>query len=922
MRKACVLLLFFLNLFPVLVSQTFTYADDASELSPSPSTVAEITGAPIQFAETSDYVRLNFTMFIFEFYKSGYEKIYAKNGSVLAYYHNMLLDYYNPVNKKWVQCGVFQQLSWRKIDDYHYQVEKLFQDSSTSPKTNYTVIYDVKSDSRVKITVKLESGVSRQYRVHWSLDGIVYADWREQKNSENFKCGLVFGNEDLEFGWVAIDWQDVYEQFHMDVSSYSVATSAQGRKADVYFDVGTIGGTLTIDPSVVGTSTTTTAVALPFQRKAFYANGRFWVFYSDGSNMVYRTSTDGSTWTDTTNVRECPAGHCFSIWFDGTYVHYAYVDSGRIYYRRGTPNSDGTITWSASEQTVPILYANTYYPFVSVDSSGYVWIGYCGRSDIGYYYPYVIRSGNNDGTWGTTPSGFPYQLSSGITDAVWHVTAVPLTSGKMLVVYTYASDVVRLRSWNGSAWNPEVTVSSTIQYGYCHSVVAEGDDADIVFLKSTGYNIVHVRYTYSSNSLSAEHTVIAGAPSTSAPVLCRDYTEDKLYVFWATKTTGSPSGATANHIYYQTSTNDGVTWSSPVDWIDESSEVLSEEYTLTCFYQLYAYMIGLVYMTKTASPFNVKFAFLSTNAAPTIGGFQAPARFSAGKFFFLNCTINDADGTGDFLNATLKLNETVTLKWDCGGDTFSKIYDADNICVLGNGSFKTSLNATAYKLSFNISLNTVGVWSITGKVYDKAGFSGTGSVANAFITDMLIVVFAASPPNPLQGDTVTISWTIRRLYDNSTVTDFIIDVARDGVLWKSGLTVNYATDTETNAVSHTYNVYQSVVDNTYGLSTWASVPVTVTWQSPGGPSGGPGGAPYITPTPTPTPTPAPPVSPVAPPPTVDLTLMGIIVIVAVIVGASLSRESASLSLGRRVWSKRRSGKRLGSWRKRRKPWEW
>jgi len=104
--------------------------------------------------------------------------------------------------------------------------------------------------------------------------------------------------------------------------------------------------------STVGTSTANSATYAPFQRKSFYAAGRFWVFYSDGSNMVYRTSTDSSSWSSATTVRACTYGFKFSIWFDGTYLHYAYSDVSAIYYRRETPNSDGTITWSAAEQTV------------------------------------------------------------------------------------------------------------------------------------------------------------------------------------------------------------------------------------------------------------------------------------------------------------------------------------------------------------------------------------------------------------------------------------------------------------------------------------------------------------------------------------------------------------------------------------------
>jgi hypothetical protein len=361
--------------------------------------------------------------------------------------------------------------------------------------------------------------------------------------------------------------------------------------------------------TTVGTSTSAYATLSPFQRKSFYANGLFWVFYSDGTNMVANYSSDGSTWYKCPQnpIRAAAYGY-FSVWFDGTYLHYAYAIGGSIYYRRGTPNSNGTITWSADEQTVSTQYNKAYHPFVSVDSNGYVWIGY--RDQTGSnYYPYVIKSGNNDGTWGTTPSGFPYKLST-TSSTSWKVSVVPLTSGKMLAIYAYVN-TVRARRWDGSAWGSEVATTSAIYAGSYHSAVAQGDDVHLVFLKSTGYDIIYTKYSYSTNSFGTETTLQAGASITSTPVISIDANTNDLYVFAATTTTGTPSGWTANHIYYKKYTASTGQWGNWTDWIDETSEVLTSADQLTCFYKAYGNYIGLVYMTKTASPYNVKFAFLS-----------------------------------------------------------------------------------------------------------------------------------------------------------------------------------------------------------------------------------------------------------------------------------------------------------------------
>jgi len=358
----------------------------------------------------------------------------------------------------------------------------------------------------------------------------------------------------------------------------------------------------------IGTSTTTYATLRGFQRKCFYANGRFWVFYSDGTNIVYYTSTDGINWTvgGSSPIRADNVGYRFSVWFDGTYMHYAYTDTTNLYYRRGTPNADGSITWSAPEQTVSTSPADSPWdPMISVDSDGYAWISYSAYTTD--RFPFVIKSGNNDGTWGTTPSGFPYQLST-TGNSSWDQSITPLTTGRMLALYTFEGGVVRARAWDGSSWGTEVTTTSSCAYGPTHCATAEDDDVHLIFLEATTYDITYVKYFYSTNSFGAEVTVQASTTSTSSPVISRDPATNDLYVFWA----GSP---TANHIYYKKCV--AGTWdASPTDWIDESTDVLTHNTRLTCFYQAYGGYIGLEYMTLTASPYNVRFDFLTVAAPP------------------------------------------------------------------------------------------------------------------------------------------------------------------------------------------------------------------------------------------------------------------------------------------------------------------
>jgi hypothetical protein len=646
----------------------------------------------------------------------------------------------------------------------------------TTKMATLTQTWSFNRIDRPKISVSLVKTANwnlSDFNIFWVVAGYQYV---KQNETSTINCNrtMTYWKKDVkvEMGstvdvsswrdWLIVDWSDEgladvrYGQF--SIFGYNLTVV----KVDFSVNDGKI------DPYVVGTSTTSAATWYPFQRKGFYANGRYWVFYSDGTNMVYSTSTDGITWTSATTIRACTSGAYFSIQFNGTYLHYAYASSSSIYYRRGIPNSDGTISWSTTtEQVVSTTYNRANYPMISTDSNGYVWIGYIDYDpNTLSTYPYVIKSGNNDGTWGTTPTGFPYLLS-GTSYNTWRVSVIPLTSGKMLVIYTYNGGAVYAIRWTGSDWGTEVSTTVAIYYGYEHSAVAQGDDVHLVFLKNTGYDILYTKYIYSSNSFSTATTLQAGATSTSAPVISIDTATNDLYVFWA----GYP---TANHIYYRKYTASTGQWETVVDWINLESYGLTGNDRLTCFYQAYNNKIGLIYMTRTT--YEIRFDYLPLNTPPTIGQFQAPSIVYANKYFYLNVTINDVNGVADFVNATIEINGTIVLKWDNATNTFSKYSDPNGYCTLDSAnSIRTNINTTAHKLSFKIKLGwnyTEGYISVlvtNTKCFDKAGTYGSNSYTNLFYFESDLIVYSASVNdtriNPGQG----IAFSGKLYYEGTTI---------------------------------------------------------------------------------------------------------------------------------------------------------
>jgi hypothetical protein len=348
--------------------------------------------------------------------------------------------------------------------------------------------------------------------------------------------------------------------------------------------------------SATGTSASSIATSYPYQRKSFYAKGLFWVFFFNGSYMVYSTSTDGITWSSPIAVRPVLDGEGFSIFFDGTYVHYAASYSTVLYYRRGTPNTDGSITWD-TEQTAASGYTFRG-PVIAIDSNGLPWIGYL-RDDGANYYTFITSSTSSP-TWNTR-SGHPFQLG---TTSYYTARAVPvpLTGGEVYVIYNRPNEG---RLWNGTVWSSaEALDLYTLEQST--SVVAIGGDVHYVYTRT--YPTWAIMYRKRTYGIGWENAVILqdNVPSTNTPfpTLTLEPVTNSLYVFWA----GSP---TANHIFYKKNVNGS--WSNlPIDLITESTSITRNN-GITSFYQVYSNKIGLIYMTETTSPYNVIFAYLTGN---------------------------------------------------------------------------------------------------------------------------------------------------------------------------------------------------------------------------------------------------------------------------------------------------------------------
>lgn len=344
----------------------------------------------------------------------------------------------------------------------------------------------------------------------------------------------------------------------------------------------------------------------PLRRLAFYANGRYWVFFRNGG-VSFRSSTDGITWTPRTEVFW--GSVVVAIWFDGVYVHYvrtgAEWQSAGTSYRRGIPEADGSITWSADEQVVN--WDNIELPNITVDSNGFPWITYHIWPDVGSTW--VSKSSTNDGTWVTAP-GFPYELSP--ADPSLRLTLpVALTGGKVYCIYAWGGGASRGRLWDGAGWSaeeycfPGLGLAGNISF----SVVAEGDDIHLVTNSWSPWPLPNYTCWYNKRTYGVGWDEPVNVGNSNLDLYCGTVLTihgGELHVF---------VGA-ASAIYHK-----GHNGGWPVDYrliVDETTDGLDRDDAINVFSSAPDGKAGLVYVVNSPEGHSLKFALVTLPLAPVV----------------------------------------------------------------------------------------------------------------------------------------------------------------------------------------------------------------------------------------------------------------------------------------------------------------
>jgi len=332
------------------------------------------------------------------------------------------------------------------------------------------------------------------------------------------------------------------------------------------------------------------ALTGPNQRKLFYANGRFWVFYADGSYITFVSSTDGISWESEQTVPELlqrlSRGYMHSVWTDGTYVYIACIDSsgnirGPVRYKRGELNANGTITWDG-EETVDGA-ANNFRPAICKASDGDIWVVYHDNNDQNVYY--------NRRTTIWTGKTLLQAESTGCFIAI-----VPFSSGgNVCIVYnTNGTAYIYAFIGNESSMGSKQTIATDHVPNANFSVSIDGNDKVHVLYTAIGNTVKHIVY---DGSWQSPTTVQDGGLVDGKSGCCADPSGSTVYAFWRE----------VNTIYYKK--YDGSSWDvSATSWVTDATLGA----TPIPFWWITNASIGVAW---TKENLTVRFDFLSTMVA-------------------------------------------------------------------------------------------------------------------------------------------------------------------------------------------------------------------------------------------------------------------------------------------------------------------
>jgi hypothetical protein len=135
------------------------------------------------------------------------------------------------------------------------------------------------------------------------------------------------------------------------------------------------------EPRLVARPGTPDSILLSSQSKTFYANGQYWLFYDNGSSVLYTKTRDATSWSSPSVIgMGVSSGSGFALYYSSGVLSYVCVSSDGLTFSNGTLGSSGVFIFTnyevrlagspLYERSIPSLAADTQGRFWSAWASG------------------------------------------------------------------------------------------------------------------------------------------------------------------------------------------------------------------------------------------------------------------------------------------------------------------------------------------------------------------------------------------------------------------------------------------------------------------------------------------------------------------------------------------------------------------------
>jgi hypothetical protein len=276
-------------------------------------------------------------------------------------------------------------------------------------------------------------------------------------------------------------------------------------------------------------SNTYATVSTLFQRKTFLYNGTYWLFYCNGTNLFYTSSTDSLNWRTPTKIGPGLSASDISVWFENGDVHLASAGGldVPVFYRVGEIAGEN-ILWSDAKTIAPATPTTEYYnAYVTADRSGRPWASLiASESDFpnSWFTVQVTRADSPNGQhWSP-----PIQVSNNSLLPL-RPCLVPLQDAQMYLV-CMSQNGVEGRLWTGTNWQTaeQVTNRHPVK-DFAYSAVGVNGEVYVAFVENATNNV------YSYRRLASgvwQEILVSAAQDSIAAVLSVDPSKNTVYCLW------------------------------------------------------------------------------------------------------------------------------------------------------------------------------------------------------------------------------------------------------------------------------------------------------------------------------------------------------------------------------------------------------